>query len=313
VSTRALTRRVTDREIFRWKKLSSYTPYLFIAPLIILILAFSFYPVISGAKMSLTDAAGINPGEWVGFANFKEIVQLEEFQKSMYHTFYFLFLCFITQIPCAFILAYILNNIAKRLRGTLRASFFVPVLINSVIIALIFRVMFNRDQGVINWFLGLLHLPNNIDWIMTESLCIPLMAIAAFWQWTGYHMVYFLAQLQTIDVSIYESAKLDGASPARVLWSIITPMMRPAFTFVMVTAGMGALMQFEYAYLIFFQASYGVNRGGETAVAFIFRHGFSQDFRLGFATAGSWILFAIIFIFSIFQVRMIGLGKSDEE
>ncbi|MCL6588398.1 MAG: sugar ABC transporter permease [Firmicutes bacterium] len=313
MSTRALTRQVAERGTFRWKKLSSYTPYLFIAPLIILILTFTFYPVISGAKMSLTDAAGINPGEWVGFNNFKEVIQFEEFQKALFHTFYFMIGCFITQIPCAFILAYILNNVAKRLRGILRASFFVPVLINSVIVALIFRVMFNRDQGIVNWFMGLLHLPNNIDWIMTESLCIPLMIIAAFWQWTGYHMVYFLAQLQTIDASIYESAKLDGASPARVLWSIITPMMRPAFTFVMVTSGIGALMQFEYAYLIFYQASFGPNLGALTALAFIWRHGFSQNFRLGFATAASWILFAIIFIFSVIQVRMIGLGKSNEE
>lgn len=313
MSTGILAHQMKSREKFHWDKLSSYTPYFFIAPLLILIFIFSFYPFASGAIMSMTNAEAINEGEWVGFANFRELFQTEEFIDSLIHTFWFLIGCFITQIPVAYILAYILNNVTKKLRGVLRASFFVPVLINSVVIALMFRLLSNREVGAINWVLGLVHLPNNMDWINEPTLCIPLMVMAAFWQWTGYHMVYFLAQLQTIDISIYESAKLDGASPIRVLISIVTPMMRPAFIFVLVTSAIGCLMQFEYPFLIFPNGGYGPDRAAETAVCFIYRHGFSQQFRLGFATAASWVLFAITLVFSLIQIRIIGLGEANEE
>ncbi len=312
MSINTLTRQRDPKEAFHWGKLSSYTPYLFIAPLVLLLCTFTFYPYFIGAKMSLTDAQGINPGDWVGLANFIELFHNEDFLKSLLHTFYFLFGCFITQIPVAFILAYILNNVTQRLRGVLRASFFFPVLINSVLVALMWRMLSNKDVGAINWFLGLLHLPNNLDWIHTAELCIPLMVMAAFWQWTGYTMVYFLAQLQTIDTSIYESAKLDGASPARILRSIVMPMMRPAFIFVMVTSGIGCLMQFEYPFLMFDNGGYGPGRVAQTAVCFIYWQGFSQQFRLGFATAASWVLFVIVLIFSLAQIRMVGLGESNE-
>lgn len=297
---------------FRWNNLNSYTPYLFIAPFMILLCTFTVYTIIRGAALSMTDAQAINPGSWIGFDNFKELFDTHEFQKSLRQTFLFTIGCLATQIPVAFVLAFVLNAISKG-RALLQAIFVIPCVVNTVITALVFRMLFNKDVGLINWFMGLLHLPNSIDWVTIEPYAIPLMVIVSFWQWTGFHMIYFLAQLQAIDPCIYEVAKLDGASSTRTMFQITVPLMRPAFTYVVITATVGCFQVFDYSFLIFPNAGFGPGKAAETVMCFIWYHGFNQQFRLGFATAAGWILFLIVLVISLFQFKSIGLGQVGEE
>lgn len=290
------------------------TPYFFIAPLVCLIVAFNLYTFITGGRLALTDAQGINPGDWIGLDNFKELLfEDQDFWPSIFRSFYFTIGCLITQIPVALILAVILNNITGRLKGFLRGSFYLPVLINTVVAALMFRMFFIRDTGVINWILGLLHLPNNINWLYDSNLCIFLMVVVAFWQWTGYHMVYLLASLQAIDPTIYEVAKLDGASPARTLIQITMPLLKPALTFVLITSTIGSIQLFDLPFMLFPNAGYGPGMQAMTAIPFIYHNGFSSDFRLGYSAAAGWVVFCIILIISLFQMRFFGLGQSREE
>ncbi len=298
---------------FKWSKLTSYTPYFFIAPFMTLLIIFNFYPFIFGAKISLTDAQFINPGEFIGFKNFIEVLFADDkFIVSVIHSFQYAIGALVTQIPVAFVLAYVLNNISKRFRGVLRASFFVPCLINGVVIALVFRNLFGKEFGIINWFLGLLHLPNQTNWLGESSLSIVIMIAVSFWQWTGFHMVYFLANLQSIDPAIYEVAKLDGASPLRVLWQITVPLMRPAFTFVMVTSAIGALQLFDLPLMLFPNGTYGPGYAARTLVPYIYDFAFRQDFRVGFASAAGWLVFCIIMVISVLQLRFLGMGNADE-
>ncbi|NLY76072.1 MAG: sugar ABC transporter permease, partial [Firmicutes bacterium] len=297
---------------FHWNKWQSYTPYLFIAPFMILLCTFTVYTIIRGAFLSMTDAQSINPGSWIGLANFKELLRTDEFRKSMLHTFWFTVGALATQVPTAFLLAFVLNSITKG-RAALQAIFVIPCVVNTVITALLFRMLFNKDVGLINWFLGLLHLPNNIDWVTIEPYAIPLMVIVSYWQWTGFHMIYFLAQLQAIDPCIYEVAKLDGASTLRTMFQITIPLMRHAFTYVVITATVGCFQVFEYPFLIFPNAGFGPGKAAETMMCFIWYHGFNQQFRLGFATAAGWILFLIVLTVSIFQLKTIGFGQVGEE
>lgn len=289
-------------------------PYLFMAPFLVLICMFTVYTFVYGARLSLTDAQGINPGEYIGLSNFKELLTENiDCLPSLKRTLLFTLGCLVTQIPAALILAVILNNVTTRIRGTLRASFYVPVLINTVITSLIFRNLFNRDTGLINYVLGLLHLPNQINWLFESSYSIWLMVAAAFWQWTGYHMVYLLASLQAVDPTIYEVTKLDGASPWRVLFQITLPLIRPALTFVLLTSAIGCMQQFEYSFVLFpNNAMYGPGKAAMTAVPFIFNEGFSQQFRFGLSAAGSWLLFIFILIVSLLQLRFLRLGQADD-
>lgn len=308
-----VTSQQTRPRRWQWYKIkNAITPYLFLAPFLVIMLTFNLYVFIKGAQSSFTDAQGINPGSWIGLQNYSRCLSQDTFWIALKCNFKFLFGCWITQIPVAFVLAVILNGITKRLKGILRAAFFVPVLINSVLVAIIFRELFNKDTGWINWFLGLVGLPNGTDWIHNSTFTIPLLVIVAFWQWTGFHMVYYLASLQAIDPTIYEVAKLDGASRTRTLLQITVPLCRPAFVFTLITSAIGSLMLFELPFLIFDNLSYGPGGKARTLLAFIYDYGFSRNFELGFACAIGWLTFFVILIFSGFQLKVLGLGQAED-
>ena len=294
----------------KWQRL---TPFLYIAPFMILLLAFNLYTFIYGARLSLTDAMGIESGTYVGLSNYRELwtnTLMPTFPKAMRQTLLFTLGCLVTQIPAAFILAVILNSMLGRLRGILRSSFYVPVLINTALTALLFQMLFNQDSGTINWFLGLFGL-DKINWLYDGRYTLWVMIIAAFWQWTGYHMVYLLASLQVVDPTLYEVAKLDGASPIRTMFQITLPYIRPALTFVTIMSTIGGLQQFEYSFLIFPNAGYGPGRSAMTALPFIYYKGFNH-FMQGLSAAASWMLFLVILVVSIMQLRFLKLGEVED-
>ena len=158
----------------------------------------------------------------------------------------------------------------------------------------------------------MLNLPNNIQWLMNAEYAMPLLILVSFWQWTGFHMVYFLSQLQTIDPSLYEAAKIDGASPLKMIYRITVPMMRPAITFVVVTSTIGCLQMFDLVFILWPEATYGPGGVVKTLVAYIYDQGFSQQFRTGFAAAIGWLTFLIILAVSIFNLKILGIGRHDE-
>ncbi len=290
-----------------------------IAPFLIGLIIFNVYVFALGFRMSFTDAQGFDPDvNFIGLRNYKDILYADplvykDFYRAIKVTFLYTIGGLVTQVPVAFVLAYVLNTIPFfRIRAVLRAAFFLPCLINTVTIALLFRMFFNRDQGIFNHVLGSLGLPSHTDWLLHSQWAIPLMIAVSFWQWTGFHMVYFLAQLQTIDPTLYEAAKMDGISPSGQLRHITLPLMRPAFTFVMVTSAIGGLQTFDLVFILFPNATFGPGGVAKTLVAFIFDQGWQQDQLIGLASAIGWLTFIIIAAVSALQIRFLGLGKHGE-
>jgi ABC-type sugar transport system permease subunit len=284
----------------------SVDAFLFISPFMIGVIIFQLYVFISGFYLSLTDASGgVSVPNFIGFGNYiqlwKEIVTGGDFFKAAIITFQFELGCLVTQIPVAFVLAFVLNSLPyKRLQTSLRTAFFIPCLINSIITGWLFTQIFNPDQGFINYFLGVLGLlkvdPNThllipILWAHDKNLVIPILIIVTFWQWTGYHMVYFLSQLQTIDPNLYEAAKIDGASSLQIITKITLPLMRPALAFVMITSMVGGLLVFDIIYIIF-PAATGIFGPGDSAKAlmpYIYFNAFdTTPARIGLASAAGW-------------------------
>ncbi len=300
------------------KRIDGINAYALVAPFLVLLFVFNIYVFASGLHISFTDAQGVNEGDWIGLQNYKDVLwadplRYKDFYRAIKVTFLYTGGCLLTQVPVAFVLAYILNTIPlKKIRTVLRAAFFLPVLINTVVVALMFRMFFNRDQGILNHLLGVLHLPSSTDWLMHSEWAIWLLIAVSFWQWTGFHMVYFLAQLQTVDPSLYEAAKMDGVTPAGALWYVTLPLMRPAITFVMVTSAIGGLQMFDLVFILFPNATYGPGGVAKTLVAFIYDQGFSQEFLTGMSAAIGWLVFLIIATVSAFQLRVLGMGKHGE-
>ena len=317
----------------RFFSLSKVEPYLFLTPFFALLLIFNLYTIIVGLRLGCTDAFGIEPGQWVGLRNYIDLVSFDyigefslkqifdsgnyilsnmDFWPSIWRSFKYMFGSLFTQIPSAFILACILNaTVFGRIRGILRGAFFVPVLINTVVAALLFRLLFNKDTGLINWLLAHAGFAK-IDWLFTPELCLPLMIIVSFWQWTGYHMVYLLASMQAIDPTIYEVAKLDGASSFRTMFQITLPLIKPAVIFCTIMSAIGGMRQFEYSFMLFPNAGFGPDRQAMTGVPFIYDLAFSTQSELGMATAACWLLFLIILVIVLIQIFTVGLGQAED-
>lgn len=305
--------------------------FIFIAPFLAGVIIFQLYVFISGFYLSLTDASGLHPAHFIGIANYQqlwnEFFSRGEFWKAALYTFEYEAGCLLTQVPVAFVLAFVLNSLPyKILQGVLRTCFFIPCIINSIIVGWIFSQLFNPEQGTINWVLGLLglmkenpvtHLLKPIDWVNNTDLVIVTLIIISFWQWMGYHMVYFVSQLQTIDPNLYEAAKIDGATNAQIITRITLPLMRPAVSFVTITSLVGGFLLFDLIFIVYGGAGVGMFGPGNHAklfVPYIYYYAFDKSpTQIGLASAAGWMVFFLIAIINIIQIRVLGLGSAKEE
>jgi ABC-type sugar transport system permease subunit len=188
-----------------------------------------------------------------------------------------------------------------------------------------FSQIFNPDQGTINWVLNMLGMlkinPDTkllmpVDWLHDGAYCVPMLIIVCFWQWTGFHMVYFLSQLQTIDPNLYEAARIDGASQTQIMTKITLPLMRPAVAFVMITSLIGGFLIFDIIYILFDPGigSWGTGNHAKLLMPYVYQNGFNvTPPQTGFASAAGWFVFAIIAVINIIQIRVLGLGSSREQ
>ena len=286
-----------------------WEPYLFISPFYLLFFAFVAYPLVASVWISLFDTIGLNARIFVGFGNYVDLAGDPLFRKSLWNTFYLTVGTLILQLPLALLLAVALNS--PRVRGKLffRFAFFSPVLIAGVFIAIIFGLVFNHEYGMLNTMLAALGVDTtNLKWLQREELVIPALILTGVWRWSGYNMIYFLAGLQSIRQELYEAAWLDGAGPWQSFVHITLPGLRPVTMFVLVMSVLGSLQIFDLPYILLRGA--GPNDAGLTTVMYLYRMGF-QYMRLGYAAAIGWVLFAIIFIISVWQMR--AMGRPVEE
>jgi multiple sugar transport system permease protein len=206
-------------------------------------------------RTSFTSAEGVWDGDWVGLDNFRALLWENAFHSPQFWgalgtSLLYTLGCLVTHVPLAFLLALGLNQVPfLRLRATLRAAFLVPLVVNSVTAAFLFA-MFFQQNGLLNRALGAFGLPGH-DWLMDSRLAVPIMILVSLWRGIGLQTVVFLAQLQTLEPSILEAARLDGAGPWSVLRHITLPLLRPAITFAAVTTGISALQMFDLSYVLF--------------------------------------------------------------
>ena len=198
------------------------TGWVFLMPATILIAWMSFYPMIQAFILSLQTGMGINL-KFNGFANYARILKDPTFKQTLSNTFFYL----IIQVPIMLILglmfASMLNNKDLRFKGLFRTCIFLPCATSLVSYAMIFRSLFAND-GFINTVLRGLGM-SPIMWFSNAWTARAVIIIALIWRWTGYNMVFYLSGMQNIEYSIYEAAKIDGASPLQTFFKIIFPQV----------------------------------------------------------------------------------------
>lgn len=276
--------------------------YLFIAPFFILFLTFSLFPIIASFFLGFTEWNGMGTPEWVGFENYVRLFHDPIFIKSLLNTLYIWFFSSVLTLGLAFILAYMVNYYIKRAKGFYRVVFLFPLLVAPALTAVMISVIFSTNSGVMNLFLSFfMEGDAHIEWLRSETLIKPLIVLIVIWRWTGYHFILFLAGLQTISSEVYEAAKIDGASGAQIMRKITLPLMLPIIMVSVLTATVGGIQTFDEPYVLT-QGSGGTNDAGLSMAMYLYQNAF-EYFDFGMASAQSYILFAIILLFTLINSR----------
>ena len=247
---------VADASPSRWREIWRYRSfYLFISPFFILFAVFGLYPLIFSLYLSLLRWDALSPSTWVGLENYRTLLQDRLFYTSLWNTLLLGVYHVPPMIALAFGFALLLNQQWLKLRAFWRAAVFIPVITPMVVIAIVFSLLFGSEFGLANFALARIGAVFGVEtqavpWLQSEAWSKITVSILLVWRWTGYNMVIMLAGLQGIDQSIYEAARVDGASRFQQLRLLTIPLMRPTFLFIGIMSLIGTVYMFDEVFVL---------------------------------------------------------------
>ena len=274
--------------------------WAFLAPSFAHLLVFSVGPILFALWLSFHQWNLLSPERpFVGLANYRELAADADFWRAVRNTaVYVLF------VPAGMVLALGLALLVnRRMPGVslLRATFFLPYVTSFVAISLIWKWMLQPDVGLINNLLERVGIPAQ-PWLSSPSTALPSLMLMSIWMYAGYMMVIFLAGLQNIPASLYESARIDGAGPWHRFRHITLPMLRPTTLFILVTM---VIFMFQVFTAVYVMTEGGPLHATDVIVYHIYRNAW-EYLRMGYASAMAWVLFAIVFLVTLVQFRWLG-------
>ena len=277
--------------------------WMYLAPATILIFIMSFWPIIQAVITSFKTGSSANM-QWANplTYNYTRMFQDAVFKRSIGNTFLYLIIEVPIMLVLAILLAQLLNNKHLKFKGLFRTCVFLPCATSLVSYALIFKSLF-ATQGLINTILVKLGiLENNFNFLGTGWSAKIIIIVALIWRWTGYNMVFFLAGLQNIEYSVYEAAKIDGASGWRTFWSITVPLLKPTIVMTTIMSINGTLQLFD--------ESVNLTKGGPanatiTMSHYIYNGSFGEGVaNFGYAAAMSVIVFIMVAILAFINLKV---------
>lgn len=281
----------------RWHE--TRAAYLFLLPNIIGFLLFSMLPVIATLVISTLNWDLIRSPRFIGMENYGTLLTEDPiFRQVVGNTIYFVAGVVPISIVLSLMLALAMNN---GLRGIslFRAIFFIPVITSSVAVAMLWRWLYNTDFGLINVGLIAVGLPA-IPWLSSTDWAMPAVIIMAVWKNLGYNMVIYLAGLQGIPPTLYEAAALDGAGWWSRFRDITVPLLGPTTFFILVISIINSFQVFDLTFIL---TQGGPGIATTTIVMYIYDQAF-RFFQMGYAAALAWVLFMVIFMITLIQMRL---------
>ncbi|MFB4279847.1 carbohydrate ABC transporter permease [Nonomuraea sp. MTCD27] len=278
-------------------------PYVFVAPALLLLLAFGVLPILVALPVSVTDLNLGGLADWsrvgfVGLDNYRHLFADHAFWQALANTGIFALIGVPAVIAVSFVAALLLHRSENRFFRALRAFYFVPAITAIVAVSLVWGYLLNTQFGLVNHLLSIVGLPP-ARWLGDPVLVKLSVTLVAVWRGTGLNIIIFLAALKAVPREYLEAAELDGASELRKVVSIVIPLLRFAFFFVAVTT--------VIAWLQFFDEPFVLTKGGplgeSTSISlFLYQKGFAAG-QFGYAGAGTVVLFVIIAGVTLIQLR----------
>lgn len=289
------------------------TAFLFLFPSLLGILLFSMVPTVISLVISLTKWNGIKrlpvfsgmaafmSEEYTGLQNYISILTTEEFWKVLKNTSYFIVLYIPLILAASIMVALILNSRFKGI-SAYRIIYYIPVLTSWVAGSLIWKWVLTPDEGgIVNTLLGYIGIQGP-GWLYDKNWLMPGVTLASVWKDMGFFGLILLGGLQGINTAYYEAADIDGASWWKKLTRITLPLVSPVTFFIIVMCVINSFQLFPQI-MIMIQNVGGPQGAGMVMVERIYRYAFRFS-QMGYAAAFSWLLFAIIFIFTMLQMKL---------
>lgn len=291
--------RPTGRAGARWQRFKTgATPYVFIAPNIILFSVFIFFPLFYAFFISFHEWSLIDTPLYTGTENYGRLLQDRQFWQALGNTVLYSLATVPTSLALGLAVAIGLNR-ELFARTLLRSAFFLPVVISSVATAVIAAWLFNDNYGVVNAILGRFGI-RPVAWLSTTQWALPSIIITTLWTRIGFCMVVYLAALQSISPSYYEAARIDGATRWQQFRFVTWPLLRPT-TFLLLI--LNVIHSFQVFDLIFVMTGGGPGFSTTMLVQYIYQAAFATS-EMGYASAMGVVLFLLVLVFTLIQWRV---------
>ncbi len=289
----AISAVLKPRRLQFWESINGW---LFAAPWILGFLLFTGGPIIASLFMSFTNWDIVNPPEFVGLDNYQRMLQDDLFYQSLKVTTIYALISVPLQVSLGLFVAILLNS-KIRMISVYRTLFYLPAILPVVSVVVIWRWVFSGDWGLLNWGLSLFGI-RGPAWLADSTWALPALIIMSLWG-VGRGMLIYLAGLQGIPTELYDAAKVDGAGTWAIFRNVTLPMITPVIFFQMIV---GLIASFQ----VFAQPQILTDGGPADSTLFyllhLFRNAF-QFFRMGYASALSWVLFIYIAILTALIFR----------
>lgn len=277
----------------------------FILLAVFMITVFYFYPMIQALILSFKTGTGGNL-TYTGLSNYERLLTDKTFLTAMTNTFFYLIIQVPVMIIFALFISVLLSDNTLKFRGLFRTAIFLPCVTSLVAYSVVFKYLFASDGLVNQVLMKLAIIGTPIEWITDPFWAKITIVIAITWRWTGYNMIFYLSAIQNIDHSIYEAARMDGASSFKQFFKITIPMLKPIILFTSITSTIGTLQLFDEVL--------NITRGGPgnstlSISQYIYNLSFKYTADFGYAATVSYSIVVFIVLLSILQFKVAGDKK----
>ncbi|MBX3071096.1 MAG: sugar ABC transporter permease [Thermomicrobiales bacterium] len=273
----------------------------FLLPSIALYSLLVFYPLFRAAYYGMFDWNGLGPlTDNVGIDNFRNVLSDGLFRKALRHNVTILLLSLLIQLPLAIVLA-ILASGNIRGRAFFRTVFFLPYVLSEVVTAVIWSFLLQPNSGINDVLERVIPGFKAVPWLGDPDIVLYVVFVVITWRFIGFHIVLYLAGLQGIPAELTDAAKLDGASPLRVVFDVVLPLLGPTIRISVFLSVIGSLQFFD---LIWVMTQGGPVNATETMATYMYKYSF-QRFEIGYGAAVSLVIFGICFGFALLYQRFV--------
>jgi multiple sugar transport system permease protein len=282
------------------RRREALTGYLFVAPSIIGFLVFVLGPLLAVVYFSFTRYDALTPPEWRGLANYQRLLGDDRLRQVYLNTIIYVIAAVILINVVALVLAVLVNQrLPKGLTGLFRSVYFFPSLVSLVYISLIWQALFQRDTGLVNYYLGVVGM-EPVNWLNSTSMSRWTVVVVDVWRNVGFAMLIYVAALQDVPKELEEAAQLDGAGAITIFRKITVPMISQAIFFNVTITVIGAFQIFESVIVL---TNGGPGDSTRSVVMYLAEQAFS-NFQIGYASAIAITLFLIILAVTMAQFRI---------